>query len=105
MKEYDTAKINNLKELFKIIVNNHEYMMEAFMYLTKILQTNKNKISEEFMKEYIELRKKKPNIDPQQYKLLKDKLTNEYINRIGTEKVYASKFVEKIINAYKKIKK
>jgi len=104
MKEYDTAKINNLKELFKIITNNHEYMMEAFMYLTKILQTNKNKISEELMKEYIELRKKKPNINPHEYKYFKDKLTNDYINKIGTEKVYASKFVEKIINAYKRSK-
>lgn len=104
MKEYDTVKINNLKELFKIITNNHEYLMESFMYLTKILQTNKNKISEELMKEYIELRKKKPNINPHEYKYFKDKLTNDYINKIGTEKVYASKFVEKIINAYKRSK-
>lgn len=101
IKEYDDIRIKYIKELSNLIAKNNDYMKEAFVYLTKILQTNKNIISEEFMKDYINLRNKK--ILPE-YELLKEKLINDYNKKLGIEKVYASKFVEKVINEYKKSK-
>ena len=102
--EYSQEKIKYLKDLSKLISNNNEYMQESFLYLTKLLQNKeiKNKLSEVFMKEYIEIRQKKNNIQRNDYKLLKDKFISGYINKLGQDKIYASKFVEKIINSYKK---
>ncbi|AYV76945.1 MAG: hypothetical protein Barrevirus5_4 [Barrevirus sp.] len=99
IKEYDITKIEYINTLTKLIANTNSYMKEAFIYLTKILQTNKNKVSEEFMKSYIDLRTKKKLSD---YKSLKKKLLTDYLNKLGQEKLYASKFVEKIIDRYKR---
>ncbi len=105
MKEYNGEKISNILAISNIISKNIEYMKDGFIYLTKVLQTSRNKISEEFMKEYMELRNKKIIKDiSKDYHHIKNKLIKEYSDKVGTEKVYTSKFVEKIINAYKKAK-
>ncbi|ARF09793.1 hypothetical protein Indivirus_3_42 [Indivirus ILV1] len=98
IKEFNVHIVNDLSN---IIAKNTVYMKDAFTYLTKLLQNNKNMISEEFMKEYSNLRSKK---NMSEYQLLKEKLINDYIKQIGIRKVYVSKFVEKIINEYKKLK-
>lgn len=103
IKEYTDTKINDTLKIANIISKNIDYMKDAFLYLTKVLQNNRNKISEEFMKDFIELRNKK-QINVKEYQLIKNKLIKEYSDKIGTERVYTSKFVEKIINAYKKAK-
>ena len=103
LKEYDAIKIQNTLDISNIIAKNIDLMKDAFLYLTKILQNNRNKVSEEFMKDYIELRNKKL-LNIKDYQIIKNKLITDYTNKIGSEKLYTSKFVEKIINAYKKAK-
>lgn len=101
IQEYNETTIKQIKELSNIIAKNIELMKYAFMYLTKVLQTSRNKVSEDFMKSYMELRNNK---SLPTYNTLKDKLMKEYISKVGTEKVYTSKFVEKVINSFKQAK-
>ena len=91
----------HLSELIKITTHDDKYLREAFMYLGKALNNNKDKLSDEFMKKCAELRSKKQIIGKTQYKLTKEKLVNDYIIKIGFQSVYVSKLVEKVINMYK----
>ena len=91
----------HLNELVKIITHDDKYLREAFMYLGKALNTNKDKLSDEFMKKCAELRSKKQIIGKTQYKSIKCKIINDYIIKIGFQSVYISKLVEKVINMYK----
>lgn len=91
----------HLNELIKITTHDDKYLREAFMYLGKALNTNKDKLSDEFMKKCAELRSKKQIIGKTQYRLTKEKLVNDYVIKIGFQSVYISKLVEKVINMYK----
>ena len=104
--EYEPLRTIYFKDLSKVITKNDAYVKEAFSYLTKILQNEKNKLSEAFMQDYAALRKAKPTTPRAQHKANKERLIGDYINRLGPEgfqKVYSSKLVEKVINSYKKM--
>lgn len=104
--EYEPLRTIYFKDLTKIITHNPKFLKETFSYLGKILQNERGKLSEEFMKKYLELRNKKNTFTSQQYKEEKEKLIKYYIEVLGPngfQTVYMSKFVEKIINSYKNL--
>jgi hypothetical protein len=104
--EYEPLRTIYFKDLSKVVTKNDGYLREAFSYLTKILQNEKNKLSEEFMRDYSTLRKAKSSTPRAQHKANKEKLIGNYITKLGPEgfqKVYSSKLVEKVINSYKKM--
>jgi len=104
--DYETLRTIYFKDLSKIITKNNGYLKEAFSYLSKILQNEKNKLSEAFMRDYMELRIKKVSMPRPTYKAAKEKLISDYITKLGEggfAKVYASKLVEKVIHAYKQM--
>ncbi|QKF93800.1 hypothetical protein QKU48_gp0342 [Fadolivirus algeromassiliense] len=102
--ENETFRVVYFKDLSKMITSNKKYLQEAFKYLGRILQNEKNKVSEEFMRKYSDMRLKKGTISKEQYNTLKQNLMREYITKLdpkGFEMVYSSKLVEKVLNAYK----
>lgn len=102
--EYEIFRTIYFKEISKLIVENSKYLIEAYNYLSKILKNERNKISEEFIKKYSELKKNKKQHSSQEYKDKKDKLIKEYIEKNGRDGfsiVYTSTIVEKILNSYK----
>lgn len=106
--EYEVFRKVYFKEISKLIVTNPKFLLETYNYLNKVLKNEKNKISEEFMKKYSELRKRKKSeqISQQEYKKIKDELIKEYILKGGPDGfsiVYTSKIAEKIINSYKNL--
>lgn len=104
--EYEPLRTIYFKDLTKIITRNPKFLKETYVYLGKLLQNERAKLSEEFMKKYSELRKKKQTLSNQQYKDEKEKLIKSYIENLGPtgfQTVYASKFVEKVINSYKNL--
>jgi hypothetical protein len=104
--EYEPFRTIYFKELSKIITHNENFLKESFGYLTKILQNERGKLSDEFMKKYSDLRLKKQTLTKIQYKSDKDKLIKEYIVKLGPngfQTIYSSKMVEKIVNAYKNL--
>lgn len=104
--DYEPLRTIYFKDLSKIITKNNIYLKEAFAYLSKILQNEKDKLSEAFMRDYVELRNKKASTPRPAHKAAKDKLIAEYITKLGEggfAKIYASKLVEKVIHSYKKM--
>jgi len=104
--EYEPLRTIYFKHITKIITHNPKFLKEAYSYLGRLLQNEKDKISEEFMKKYSELRNKKQTMSGQQYKTEKEKLIKYYIENLGInsfQTVLTSKFVEKVIHAYKKL--
>ena len=102
--EYELFRTVYFKDILKIISHNPKFTREAFNYLGKILRNEKNKLSDEFMKRYSELRSIKNKFTPQQYKNEKANLINYYISKYGDkgfETIYSSKMVEKIIHSFK----
>lgn len=104
--ENETFRIVYFKDLSKLITSNKKFLQEAFNYLGKILQNEKNKISEEFMRKYSDMRSKKGSMTKEQYNTQKQSLMREYVTKLeprGFEMVYSSKLVEKVLNAYKNL--
>ena len=101
---YEPLRTIYFKDLSKIIVNNPKFLKEAFSYLNKILQNERGKLSNEFMKSYAELRNSKSSLTQSQYIAAKEQLIANFITKLGPsgfQTVYISKFVEKVIYAYK----
>lgn len=104
--QYEPLRTIYFKNLSKLITNNPKFLKEAFTYLNKILQNEDNILSEDFMKQYSELRNKKHTMTQAQYITAKEKLIGDNIIKLGPsgfQTVYTSKFVEKVIYAYKKL--
>lgn len=102
--EYEPFRDVYFKDISKLIASSPKFTKESFSYMNKIMQNQKNIISEDFMKEYSELRNKKKTMTYTQHKTQKEKLIGDYITKLGQngfQIVYTSKFVEKIIYAYK----
>lgn len=102
--EYEPFRTIHFKEIAKIISHNPKFTKESFNYLARIFKNEKNKLSDEFMKKYHELRKKKNSLSSEQYHIEKSNLITTYINKYGDkgfEIVYASKLFEKVINSYR----
>jgi hypothetical protein len=104
LEQYEPLRTVYFKELSKVIANNPKFTKEAYFYLNKILSNEKNRLSTDFMKAYSKLRSEKTKTTRTQYDAAKEKLIGEYIVKLGPlgfQIVYTSKFVEKVINAYK----
>jgi hypothetical protein len=89
-----------IKTITSIIINNKDFLKQTFKYLGDILRKN-NFVIQEFIKKYSILRSK--NLGKNEYSVIKSKMIKEYLGRYSCQKVYGSKFVEKIILCYKKI--
>jgi hypothetical protein len=103
--EYESFRTVYLKGIASVILETPIFLKEAYNYLCKILNNEKNKISEDFMREYRGLRKLKMQIHPKEYNDKKTELIKKYIQKLGPNGVgivYASKVSEKIAELYRK---
>lgn len=94
-----------LNEGVKVIVHNEIYLREAFLYLGKMLNGKRGLLCDELMKKLAELRSKRHNISKDKYELIKGKLLEEYIVKVGFNVVCVTKLVEKVIYSYKNLNK
>lgn len=102
--ENETFRFIYFRDLSKLITSNKKFLQEAFYYLGRVLQNERNKVSDEFMRKYSEMRLKKQTMTKDQYNIMKQNLMREYIIKLdpkGFEMVYTSKLVEKVLNSYK----
>ena len=101
-EEYDIIRSTYFKEIPKFVISNRKFVKESFLYLTKIINSNPNKISKDYVKEFSELRLSKDKLSGDEYNQKKEEMTVKFINEGGFALTMTSKFVERLIDSYKK---
>lgn len=100
--EHDIIRSTYFKEIPKFIISNRKFVKESFLYLTKIINNNPSKISKDYVKEFAELRAQKGNLSKEEYIQKKEDMIEKFIKKGGFGLTITSKFVERLIESYKK---
>lgn len=101
-EEYYVISTTYFREIPKLITANKNFIKESFLYLNKIINNNPTKISKNFVKAFAELRENKNNMSKEDFDKKKEDLIINFIEKGGFGLTMTSKFVEKLIDSYKK---
>ena len=106
LSQNESLRVVHIKPISKLIASNPDVNTEAYLYMSKLLTNERNKVMMSFVDEYNAFKLKYKNVSPT-YSSQKRALIDEYLKKCGGDfaKIYTSILYAKFMQKYNNAKK